>query len=60
MKLAQFETTGSLGYLVILLSNKINQNPRPKLEVNHNFGDLTLLLFDSGVCYPFNKRNELK
>ena len=30
-----------------------------KLEIDHFFRDLTHLLFNSEVYFPFNKRNEL-
>ena len=30
-----------------------------KLEIDHFFRDLTHLLFNSEVCFPFNKRIEL-
>ena len=59
LKLTQFEKTGSVGEAFNLLGNLI---------INFNFGNeksitfsiiIQILLFDSGVCLPFNNKNAL-
>ena len=52
IKLTEFEKTDQ---------KKTDQNeiPLSELEVDQVFVTVTLLLFDSGACLPFNKENEL-
>ena len=59
LKVTQFEKTGSIGKTFISLGNLIiNLHFRNQKSITF-FVTFTLLLFDSGVCLPFNKRNEL-
>ena len=56
IELIQFDKTGLIGKVFIPLDNqKIKSLSKP--EFDHVFRELTLLLFDSGVCLPFHDRN---
>ena len=59
LKLTQFEKTGSIGKIFISLVNLIINFHYPN-EKSITFFDLYLLLFDNGVCLPFNNGNTLK
>ena len=59
LKLTQFEKTGSVHRIFISLGNLIiNFHFRNQKSITF-FQTFTLLLFESGVCFPFNKRNAL-
>ena len=56
LELTQFEKTGSIGIAFISLGNLITYFHFRNLKSIVTF---TILLFDSGVCLPFNNRNVL-
>ena len=59
LKLTQFEKTGSIGKTFVSLGNLIiNFHFRNRKSITF-FGTFTILLFDSGVCLPFNNRNAM-
>ena len=55
--ITQFETTGSIDKQ--FYSGSKSEKYNPLLKSILIFKTLTLLLFDSGSCLTFNKRNEL-
>ena len=59
MKLTQFDKTGSIGKFLIPMENLKNKFHFRNQKSITVFETLTLLLFNSGVCLPFNKGNEL-
>ena len=59
LKLTQFEKTGSIGISFISLGNLIINFQFRNEKFIKFFVNFTILLFDSGVCLPFNNRKAL-
>ena len=59
IKLTKFEKTGSIVEFFMPLGN-LKIEFHSKLEVAHVFFTFALMLFESGICFPFNKGNEVK
>ena len=59
IKLTQFEKTGSIGKFFISQENLKNKFHFRNWQSITLFVTFTLPLFDRGVCFPFNKKNEL-
>ena len=60
LKLTKFEKTGSIGKTFISLGNLTTNFHFQNKKLITFFVTFTILLFDSGVCLPFNNRNALK
>ena len=60
IKITQFEKIGSIGKIFISRGNSIIKfHFRKKKSITPFSVTFILSLFDSGVCFPYNKRNEL-